>query len=492
MKKSIPVMLYVCACLVMVTGVTVAVAADLLEAPYCPGQVVIKGGPDMVPDGYQVIKYLPHADLTVVAVESGREMLHVRNLNARNKNAALNRVCRACATVNDPYYAYQWHFPQIQCEQAWDLSIGSGIRVAVLDSGLADDGDDGIGCVVSGIDIVNGDNNPYDGDGHGTHVSGTIAQDTNNNYGVAGLAFGACVMPVKVLDDYGYGNFADVADGMYYAVDHGADVINMSLSTNARLGITSDPLMDPALDYAYAHDVTVVCATGNDANRKNAGYPAIYPTTIGVGAVDYAGVVTRYTNKGTGLDVVAPGGDMAKDLNGDGYGDGVLQETNYGGWGFSFFQGTSMASPHVAAAAAMLLSYGTASGPDGVLAALGNTALPVSNGGYGLIQVYDALNYGDCVDNDGDTWTTCDGDCDDSDPDVYPGADEICGDGIDNNCNGETDEGCGECTDADGDGWCVEDGDCDDDDPLVNPGMPDKGKYGRDGKDNDCNGIVDG
>lgn len=485
---------FLCGCfasllLFAVTGVN-AQMAD--EAPYIRGEVVIQGSPDTVPEGYRVLKYLPHADLTIVAVENGKEKLHVQNLTGRNHHAAVNRIFHACATVNDPYYPYQWHLQMVQCEAAWDLTNGSGAVVAVLDTGLRTGGEDGIGCITSGKDIVNNDNDPFDGNGHGTHVSGTISQDTNNNTGVAGLAYGACIMPVKVLDDYGYGSFADVAEGVYYAVDRGADVINMSLATNPRYAITSDPVMDLALNYAYSHGVVVVCAAGNDGNRRMVGYPAIYPTTIGVGAVDYSGSVTRYSNKGTGLDLVAPGGDVTKDANGDGYADGVLQETYSSGWGYLFWDGTSMASPHVAAAAALLISYGTASTPDGVFDALTSTALDVSSGGYGLIQVFDALNYGDCYDNDNDGWTTCDGDCNDNNPDIYPGAEEICGDGMDNNCDGQTDEGCGQCTDADGDGWCVEDGDCDDTDPDVYPGHTENGKFKKDGKDNDCNGIIDG
>ncbi len=122
---------------------------------------------------------------------------------------------------------------------------------------------------------MNGDNDPMDGDGHGTHVSGTIAQTTNNNKGVAGLAHGACIMPVKVLDDNGSGSFADIADGIYYAVNNGALVINMSLGTNARFNIRNDLTMDPALDYAFSNGVTVVCASGNDGFKKNISYPAI-------------------------------------------------------------------------------------------------------------------------------------------------------------------------------------------------------------------------
>jgi serine protease len=322
--------------------------------------------------------------------------------------------------------------------------------------------------------------------------------------GVAGLAYGSCIMPVKVLDDNGSGTFADIAEGVYYAVNNGAMVINMSLGTSARFNVKSDPVMDPALDYAYSNGVTVICASGNDGFKKNVSYPAIYSTTIAVGAVDYQSKVMRYSNKGDGLDIVAPGGDMSADRNNDGYADGVLQETYVNGaWGYWFYEGTSMAAPHVAAVAAMLYSYGVANDADSVYQALTSTALDLnstgydSTSGYGLVQAYSALTYdGSCTDADGDGYCI-DSDCDDNDASVNPGSSEVCDDGIDNNCDGTVDEGCGSggggCTDNDADGVCVEDGDCDDNNAHVYPGHNDsRGRWGKDGVDNDCNGIIDG
>lgn len=431
--------------------------------PYVEGEVAVIADP-MELLAHKVKKYLPNAGISVIEVESGKEWGLVQKLRAKGKRAGLNLI--ATKSTADPLYSYQWHFPAVQAEDAWVGTAGAGVIVAVLDTGLKTAGPDGIDCVEPGYDVVNTDDDPQDGDGHGTHVSGTIAQYTNNSTGAAGLAYDACIMPIKVLDDNGSGDFADIAEGIYIAVNNGAGVINMSLGTNARLGVTSHSIMDVALDYAYSNGVTVVAASGNDGSRKNVSYPAIYLTTIAVGATDLRNKVTRYSNKGKGLDLVAPGGDLGRDDNGDGYGDGVLQET-YGikndgseGWGYFFYQGTSMASPHVAAAAAMLISNGTATTPDEIRQVLAGSALDLddagfdSSSGHGLLQVYDAL--------------------------VYDSA-------------GGGDPDPGTCTDADGDGWCVEDGDCDDSNGAINPGANDtRGRKGRDGVDNDCNGIVDG
>ena len=448
-------------------------------------QVVVQGTPEDFP-GYKALKYLEHANLTILEAAKGSEEKEVKALRKKGHKAELNYIAWVYASVDDPYYlSYQWHLPRIQSELAWDLTIGTGVTVAVLDTGLTTGGPDGIGCVVSGYDIVNGDNDPSDGHGHGTHVSGTVAQSTDNGKGCAGMAYGACVMPIKVMDDAGSGTFADITEGIYWAVDHGAQVINMSLGG---YGYTSYLPMDEALDYAHNNNVTVVACAGNDSSTTQVSYPAIYPTTIAVGATDAQDAIASYSNKGIGLDLVAPG-------------SGVVQETFSGSsWGYYSYTGTSMAAPHVAAAAAMLIAHDAATTPDEVYAALTETASDLgatgydSTSGYGLVQVYDALTFQGgsvCMDNDNDGICVTAGDCNDSNADIYPGAGEVC-DGIDNNCDGTVDEGCPICTDNDNDGVCVEDGDCNDDDPEVYPGHKDKANFGKDGIDNDCNGVIDG
>jgi serine protease len=242
------------------------------------------------------------------------------------------------------------------------------------------------------------DTHANDDHSHGSHVTGTIAQTTNNAYGVAGLASNVTIMPVKVLDFNGSGLDADLVDSIYYAVDNGADVISMSLgfpgtgSPDGNGDYCVEILGLPAaLDYAYAHDVVVVAASGNESSGVSC--PAAYPTVIAVGASTYAAAVAPYSNGGDTLDVVAPGGDPNADLNGDGFSDGVLQETycDTGGWiillavlsqstaQFSsfcdvFMSGTSMATPHVTGIVALLLGEDPSLTADDVRSIIEGTA----------------------------------------------------------------------------------------------------------------------
>lgn len=529
-------------------GSTLAGAAPQEGAtpPFFKGQIVVEGTAGDYPNS-EVIKYLPLSNLTVLAVEPGKELAAVARERKLGRKAMLNTRVQAFAEVNDQYYTgYQWNMDRIQAPGAWDISTGEGVVVAVLDTGLNPDGIDGIGCVVNKADndIVNMDSDPFDGNGHGTHVSGTIGQATNNGIGVAGLAYGTCILPVKVLDDAGSGSMADIAEGIRYAVDHGADVINMSLGISARYRVTSDSMVDPALDYAFENGVVVVAASGNDGFKRNVSYPAIHASTIAVGATGYDNSVAPYSNQGAGLDLVAPGGNTGEDLNADGYPDGILQETFYNGaWSYYFFQGTSMASPHVAAAAAVLLSNDPGLSPADVLDRLGGTALDLGGSGFdstyghGLIQLADALGGSGSLPSNADPKADFSYSCSglacsltSKSTDSGDGTIEIyawdLGDGttantasvshtysesksyevsltVTDNEGGSdtivqtltvTDLGAA-CTDADGDGHCsvVTGGDdCDDTNPDVYPGHPDKGgRWGRDGLDNDCVGGPD-
>ena len=285
----------------------------------------------------------------------------------------------------DAFRSYQWHLDTLGAEDAWVHTTGAGVVVAVIDTGVSSGPYDGMGLMVDGYDFVNDDEDAADDHGHGTHVAGSIAQATNNSEGVAGLAPDAAVMPIKVLGADGSGYSSHVALGIYYAVDHGAHVINLSLGS-----ASGSSLEQAAIDYAHQHGVFVAAASGNDGiNEIN--YPAAYQGAVAVGATDYANDRAYYSNGGPGLALMAPGGDVTADLNGDGHGDGILQETHQNGtWGYYFFAGTSMASPQVAATAAMLMSLGATS--DEAKSLMLGTAIDLDNDGWdenhghGMIQ----------------------------------------------------------------------------------------------------------
>jgi serine protease len=252
---------------------------------------------------------------------------------------------------NDPMYGKQWNLRSINVESAWQETKGDGVTVAVIDTGVTRVPDLQKTEFASGYDFVNDRTQATDDNGHGTHVAGTIAQSTNNNYGVAGIAYEANIMPLKVLDSYGSGTVADIAEAIKFAADNGADVINMSLG-----GGGESQLMKEAIDYAYNKGVVIIAAAGN-SNQNSAGYPARYPRVIGVSALEPSGEKAPYSNFGAGVDISAPGGSTA---NGNEAG-GILQNTIDAETGdsiFAAFQGTSMASPHVAGVAALIKGMG--------------------------------------------------------------------------------------------------------------------------------------
>jgi serine protease len=282
---------------------------------------------------------------------------------------------------NDPQYKYQWHMQQIGMPAAWRMQQGKDVIVAVIDTGVAYKDDQRFHRVpdlagtafVEGYDFVGNSARAYDDHGHGTHVAGTIAQSTHNGVGVSGIAYRATIMPLKVLSASGSGSVAGIADAIRYAADHGAKVINMSLG-----GRFPSKVLARAVAYAHDKGVVVVCAAGNDGRGK-VSYPAAYPHAIAVAATQFDEATTFYSNWGKEIDVAAPGGNTQVDQNQDGMPDGVLQNTIVVGDptqdGYFPFMGTSMASPHVAGVAALIVGAGV-SEPDAVEALLKSTARP--------------------------------------------------------------------------------------------------------------------
>src|SRR4051812_28951670 len=280
---------------------------------------------------------------------------------------------------NDPQYKFQWHLDQIGMPKAWPLADGNGVIVAVLDTGVAYEDYQKFHVLpdLKGITFVEpynfvANNTHADDDhGHGSHVTGTIAQVTHNGIGVAGIARNVKIMPLKVLSGSGSGSVGGIADAIRYAADHGAKVINMSLG-----GAFPSAVLKKAVAYAHDKGVAVVCAAGNES-RGRVGYPAAYPGAVAVSATQFDESITFYSNYGKDIDIAAPGGNTRVDQNGDGMPDGVLQNTialgdpskdDYYG-----YMGTSMASPHVAGVAALVIGEGITS-PDQVEQVLKDSA----------------------------------------------------------------------------------------------------------------------
>lgn len=340
-----------------------------------------------------------------------------------------NLSYHALFTPNDTDYSYQWNFQALNIPSAWDevqATIStrgdSRVVVAVLDTGLAtaapdltglhlwtnssdvandgiDNDHDGFVDDVQGWDFVNNDNAPADDNGHGTHIVGTIAETTNNAIAAAGIADGVTIMPLKVLDGNGNGTTNTITAAITFAVAHGATIINLSLG-----GSQDDPILHQAIQSAVSQGVVVVAASGNDGT-STLNYPAIYSEVIAVGGVQADLTRAGYSSYGTGLDVMAPGGNIGLDQNHDGFGDGILQQTcstaACSGFSSRLYEGTSQAAAHVSGVAALLISCGESAGS--VQGTLQQTATDLgptgydAQYGYGLVNAAAAVQTAGCV-----------------------------------------------------------------------------------------------
>ena len=341
------------------------------------------------------------------------------------KYAEPNYIVFPALSPNDPYYnssgtwgnSYPdlWGAHKIECDLAWEVSTGTGVIVAVVDSGVdlvhedlaasiwTNSGeipgngidDDGNGYVddVSGWDFVDHDNDPTDNYGHGTHVAGTIAAAGNNSMGITGIAFNAKIMALRGLGTGGGGTIADLAESLYYAANNGAEIINASWG-----GPGDSQTIRDAVN--YVHDVKgciFVAATGNDNEDASGFYPARYSNAITVAASDWNDQKAYFSNWGNMIDISAPGVDVLS-CRANGTNKGVPVGLNY-----TRMQGTSMAAPHVSGLCALILADNPSLGPEEVRQILRDSADDIGDPGFDISFGYGRINanaaLGDLTDN---------------------------------------------------------------------------------------------
>lgn len=282
---------------------------------------------------------------------------------------------------NDPGFSRQWGLTRVQAPEAWAITTSApAVKIAVLDTGIDLNHEDLASKIVASRNFTTS-RTADDKYGHGTHVAGIAAAATNNGKGVSGLGWSASLLNVKVLGDTGSGNYSWVAQGIIWAADSGAKVINMSLG-----GPGSSQTLQDAVAYAWSKGAVLVAAAGNEGSSAPS-YPAYFDNVIAVAASDSADAITGFSNYGPWVDVAAPGAGIYSTLP---------NHKNRLGRNYGDLSGTSMASPHVAGLAALIWSTPAGTDSLSLRERIISTADPLSGGatiGGGRINALRAVSY---------------------------------------------------------------------------------------------------
>jgi len=397
MSKKLIAALFV---LIAIAFIGFPAQADQPVPEFAPGQILVRfkpGLPIQARDahlkqfGAWYQSEFPEIDVTIAGVRDGEELAVIDQLEGTDPivYAEVNGLVFAVETIpNDPRWAEQYGPVRIKGPQAWDLSTGSeSVVISVIDTGVACNHEDLAGKCVAGFDFVNNDPDPSDDHGHGTHVAGIAAANTNNGLGVAGMCWACKVQPVKVLNSGGSGTWEAVAAGNVWAADNGADVINMSLG-----GSGFSQVMKDAVDYAYGKGVLIFAAAGNSGG-EGVLYPARYDSVIAVAATDTADNRASFSTTGPEVELAAPG---VSNLSSVPTGSCGLCDPS----GYRSLSGTSMATPHAAGTGGLLLSFRSTLTNAEARQVLQLTAADKGEAGrdrfygFGLVDAYAALTFG--------------------------------------------------------------------------------------------------
>jgi len=377
-------------------------AGKPVHGDYRAGELIVKTKPEAVEalsatlasHGLTIKRRIPALDLCVVAVPVGQEETFLsilqrdpgvryaeRNYLARTSvpSTALRPLNRLAwhgwmpspfglhATVNDTAYPNQWNLPRILAPTAWDLTTGSAVTIAILGTGIDPDHPDLGDKIVPGYDVVNDDYDPRDDNGYYTFVAGIAAAVTNNGEGIAGVSWGARLMPVKVMGADGFGSYADIIEGVRWAADHGANIINMSF-----IGLAYSQALQDAVDYAQTQGVGLLVASAGDEalNGNPRVYPAALRNVLAVAGSDKSNARLSSSGFGDYVGLTAPAVEI------------ISTYWQPGQHVYASAAGTDFAAPHVAGVAALLLSMNPSLSLNQLVGLLQSTAIDLGSPGY--------------------------------------------------------------------------------------------------------------